>query len=150
VADPKHETAERSALEIAEERRAARKAEARKAFEAQRVLDLDAIDALEIEHGDSSVGVINVPYADGLPTCAAVRCPKPAEMKRYRARIKPKHEKDQPDTVAAAEEIAATCLIYPDKDVFASLCLARPGLGAQLGAKAVGLALGSDDAEGKG
>lgn len=140
---------ERSALEVAEERRAARKAEARKAYEAQRVVDLDAIDALEIEHGDSNVGVINVPHTDGMPTCVAVRCPKPAELKRFRSRIKPKHEKDHPDNEAAAEELAKTCRVYPGPDAFEALCVARPGLAVQLGSKAIALSTGNAEAEGK-
>lgn len=141
---------EKTALELAEERRAARKSEARRAYETQRVIDLDAIDALEVEHGDSNVGVINVPFSDGLPTCAAVRCPKPAELKRYRTRVTPKHEKDHPDTAAAAEELAKTCRIYPEPEAFDALCLARPGLAVQLGSKAVTLATGNAEAEGKG
>lgn len=141
---------DKSELEIAEERRAARKAEARKAYEAQRVVDLDAIDSLEIEHGDSNVGVINVPFSAGMPTCAAVRCPKPAEMKRFRTRCTPRHEKDHPDSAAACEELARTCRIYPEPEAFESLCAARPGLAVQLGSKAVALATGNAEAEGKG
>lgn len=143
------EKTERSALELAEERRAKRKAEARAAYEAQRVVDVEAVDALEIEHGDTNVGVIIVPHSAGLPTCAAVRCPKPAELKRYRVRVTPKHEKDHPDTAAAAEELADICRIYPDKDTYTKLCAARPGLAVQLGARAVNLATGKSEAEGK-
>lgn len=150
MADPEETKAARSPLEIAEERRAARKAEARRAYEEQRAKDLDAITELEIEHGDSNVGVINVPFSDGLPTCAAVRCPKPAELKRFRSRVTPKHEKDHPDAAVAAEELAATCRVFPDETAFARLCAARPGLAAQLGAKAVDLATGKSESEGKG
>lgn len=139
----------KSPLEQAEERRAARKAEGRKAFEAQRVTDLEAIDALEVEHGDSSVAVMNVPFTAGSPTCVACRCPRPAELKRFRSRVTPKHEKDHPDTAAAAEELAATCRVYPEKDVYEKLCTARPGLAAQLGGEAIKLATGRNEAEGK-
>lgn len=141
--------ATRTPLEVAEDRRAARKAEALKARNAQRVIDLDAIDALEVEHGDSNVGVINLPYSAGLPTCAAVRAPKPAELKRFRTRVTPKHEKDRPDSGAAAEELAAVCVIFPDAETYARLCTARPGLAVQLGSKAVDLATGKVEAEGK-
>lgn len=143
------EPKERSPLELAEERRATRKAEARKAQDAQRAQDIEAIDALEVEHGDSNVGVIHVPFSAGLPTCAAVRCPKPAELKRFRHRVTPKHEKDHPDSAAAAEELAAVCRVYPDESTYARLCAARPGLATQLGAKAVDLATGKAEAEGK-
>ncbi len=139
----------RSPLELAEERRATRKAEARKAYEEQRAKDLDAITDLEIEHGDSNVGVLNVGFLEGLPTCAAVRCPSKIELKRFRQTVTPKHEKDHPDANEAAEVLAKTCLVFPDKDTFERLCTARPGLAAQLGGKAVSLATGKSEAEGK-
>jgi hypothetical protein len=141
---------EKSPLELAEERRAERKAAANPARDAQRAIDLDTINELEITHGDSNVGVLNLPYSAGLPTIAAVRVPKPAEIKRYRVRITPKHEKDRPDTAAAAEELAAVCVIYPDAEAYAALCAARPALAVQLGSKAVDLATGKAEAEGKG
>lgn len=147
MSDP---TDTRTPVEIAEAKRAERKAAANPARDAQRVVDLNAVNDLEIEHGDSNVGVINVPYSDGLPTCAAVRAPKPAELKRFRVRVTPKHEKDRPDTAAASEELAATCVIYPDAETYARLCIARPGLAVQLGSKAVDLATGKAEAEGKG
>lgn len=140
---------EKSPLELAEAKRAERKAQARKAYEAQRVLDVEAIDALEAEHGDSSVGVINVPHTEGLPTCVAVRCPKPVELKRFRVRVTPKNDKDKPDAAEAAAELAAVCRIYPDADTYARLCDARPGLATQLGSKAVDLATGKAESEGK-
>lgn len=153
MADPTEQEKEqdkRTPLELAEDLRAARKAEVRKAYEAQRVVDLGAITDLEIEHGDSNVGVINLPYTADLPTLAAVRCPRPAELKRFRTRCIPKHEKDKPDSAAAAEELAAVCVIFPDAATYAKLCGARPGLAVQLGSKAVDLATGKAEAEGKG
>lgn len=144
------ESTERSALEVAEQRRAERKAEARKAYEVQRAKDLDAITDLEVEHGDSNVGVINVPFTEGLPTAVACKCPSPALVKRFRDRVKPKKDGHQPDAVFAAEEIAGACRIFPDAETYAALCQARPGLAAQLGAKAIELATGRDESEGKG
>jgi hypothetical protein len=139
-----------SPLEQVKARRAARKAAVSVEEDAARAADLDAIDALEVEHGDSNVSVVHVPYVHGMPTCAAVRCPKPAEVKRYQSRCKPKHEKDHPDTVAAAEELAAICRIFPaDKEAYAALCAARPGLVVQLGVAAIRLGQGKSDDEGK-
>jgi hypothetical protein len=140
---------ELSPLEQVKAKRAARKAAACADEDLARAADLISIDALEVEHGDSNVGVIHLPFTPNLPTCAAVRCPKPAEIKRFRDRVTPKHEKHTPDTAAAAEELAAVCRIFPDKDAYATLCAARGGLAVQLGAKAMGLAIGKDDAEGK-
>jgi hypothetical protein len=137
-------------LEQSEARREARKAEVRKALETQLVIDLDAINELEIEHGDSNVAVIRLPYTEGLPAAVACRCPKPAEVKRFRARLKPKHEKDHPDQFAAAEELAAACRIYPDKETYDKLCVARAGIAGQLSGEAMKLATGKEEAEGKG
>jgi hypothetical protein len=137
-------------LEKAEARRADRKAEARKAHDAQKAIDLDAITDLETEHGDGNVSVIHLPFTAGLPTCVACRCPKIPEMKRYQARLKPKHEKDHPDAVAAAEELAAICRIFPaDKETYEKLCASRPGIAVQLGVEAMRLGSGKVDAEGK-
>lgn len=134
-------------LEEIEARRAARKAKLDEDYRAQRALDLEAIDALEIEYGDNSVAVIDVLYTPGLPTCAAVRCPKPSEIKRYQARLK----EAKPDQAKAAEEIAAVAQIYPpageDRD---GLHVARPGLLVQLGVAALNLSTGRAADEGKG
>lgn len=139
----------RTPLELAEERRAARKAEVKALHDAQRAVDLDAITDLEIEHGDANVGVIHVGYVEGLPSCVACRTPKPVELKRFRVRVTPKNDKDRPDSATAAEELAAVCRIYPDDATYAKLCEARPGLAIQLGSKAVALATGKEESEGK-
>ena len=138
---------EKTRLELIEERRRKRQDDLAKARDEQRALDLEAIDALEVEYGDNSVAVIDVPYTPGLPTCAAVRCPKPSEVKRYQARLK----EQKPDPAKAAEEIAAIAQIYPpageDRE---GLHAARPGLLVQLGVAALGLATGKAADEGKG
>ncbi len=141
---------ERTPLELAEAKRATRKAEVQKLHDARLALDLEAINELEITHGDSNVAVIRLPYTEGLPAAVACRCPKPAEVKRFRHQITPKHPKDQPDTIAAAEMLAGACLIYPDRETYDRLCLARPGLAGQLSGEAMKLATGKDETEGKG
>jgi len=130
-------------LEAIERKRAARKADLQAAADVQRAIDVEALDGCEICHGDTSVCHVDVSYTPGLPTMAVARVPKPAELKRYRARIK--HRDGQVDVVAAneaAEELAASCLVYPDKEIFAAMCEARPGLKAQLGSRASQLAAG--------
>ena len=74
------------------ERRAARKAAAAAAAEAQREIDLEAIDALETTIGDSNVATIEIAHVPGLPVLLAVRCPRPVEIKRYRDEIKPRRD----------------------------------------------------------
>lgn len=131
------------------EARAARKAKAAEARNAQFALDLEAIDQLEIEHGDGNIAFLEVPFTDGLPVLVACRTPKPAEMKRYRSRLDVKPGK-KPDTVAAAEELASVVRVYPDPEVYAELCAARPGVHVQLGVKSLELATASEAEEGKG
>jgi hypothetical protein len=75
--------------------------------------------------------------------------PKPAEVKRYRSRIKPDSKGRPGDAVAAAEELAAVCRVYPDDDTYAALCEARPGIHVQLGVAAIQLAAGQAEDQGK-
>jgi hypothetical protein len=134
----------------AAERRAARKAELADKAAEQREIDLDAIDALEVEHGDSNIAVLTVPFTPGLPVMVAARCPKPAEIKRYQTRVRTKKDGSAGDPIAAAEEIAACCRVYPDGDSYDALCTARAGLNVQLGVAAITLSAAKDEAEGKG
>lgn len=132
-----------------ERRRAERKAKLDAERDEQRAIDLEALEALEAEHGESNVVTLDVPFSPGLPTMVAARCPKPAEVKRYRATVKPDSKGRPGDTVAAAEQLAAVARIYPADDLYAQLCEARPGVHAQLGATALGLAVGKASDEGK-
>ncbi len=140
-----------SKLEDIEKRRAARKAELQAQADEQRVLDLEALDAAEVEHGDTSVAHIDVPYTSGLPTMVVVRAPKDAEIKRYRAGLKVKDgQLDTAASNAAAEQLGAVCVVYPDKETFAKMCEARAALKSQVGARASALSTGKAAEEGKG
>lgn len=151
-ADPGEELDPVAAIE---KRRAKRKADLAEQERAQLATDLEAIDALEQEHGDSNIVVLKVPFMPGLPVRIAARTPSDPELKRYRARLKPKNPNQSPDTVAAAEELADVTRVYPPRDdagnaLFARLLEARPAVKVQLGAQSVGLAAASADDAGKG
>lgn len=134
----------------AQERRDARKAELQQQANAQRELDLEALDALEIEHGDSNVKALSVPYTPGLPTMCACRTPRPEEIKRYRARVKPDSKGRTGDPTAAAEELATVVRIYPaDAETYAKMCEARPGLHVHLGIASIELSVGEAESEAK-
>lgn len=137
-------------LEIVRARRAEREAEETRLRDAQLAVDLTAIDELEATHGASNVKVIVLPYTKGLPAAAAVRTPKPAEVKRYRDRVKPDRKGNPPDYAEHGAELAAVCLLYPDKETYAKLCEARSGLPVQLGTAALELATGAESEAGKG
>lgn len=138
----------------AAERRAARKAELAQRYEAQRETDLEALDALEVEYGDSNVAAVHLPadrWVPDLPTLAVARCPKPAEVKRYRDTTAKAHGSGDIRAVTdAAEQIASTCLVYPEKDTYERLREARPGIHVQLGRFAIDLVMGSSEEQGKG
>jgi hypothetical protein len=144
-------------LEAKERTRANRKAEVKKARDAQRMIDLDAIEEIEIALGDSNVTVIDIPYTPGLPTCVACRTPTDPELKRYRHRVASGAVKGGEDGkpadplagVKAAEELADGVRVYPPDAAYADVRKARPGVHLQLGTAAVGLAVGRKEQEGK-
>jgi hypothetical protein len=138
-------------LAAREAERAARRAEIHEKWSAQKLLDLDKIEAIESAHGDTNIAILDVLYTEGLPACCACRTPEEPEMKRYRSSVKPKKD-GEPLTnnmTSAAEELAHVVLVYPEREVFAEMCAARPGIKAQLGGLAVKLAVGRAETEGK-
>jgi len=144
------ETPELSKLEAIEAKREARKAELAKKYNEQRAIDLEAIDELEIEHGDSNIRVVDVPFTPGLPTCFAGKCPSPDLVKRYRTRVSPKKDgSTDASPMAAAQEVGAACRVYPDAETWAKLLAARPGIDVQLGLEVLRLAAGRAQEEGK-
>lgn len=144
----------KSAVERLAEREAAdaeREAEIAEARAEQKLLDLDAIDALKASLGDSNVAIVDVPFTPGLPVLVAARCPSPAEVKRFQDKlVKRNAEDDMPDPIAAAREVGAACRKYPDDETWAKVLAARPGVLVQLGNEALKLAAGRTRAVGKG
>lgn len=153
MADEKKPDA-RTPLQVVQERRAARQADLKAQEDAQRAKDLEAVDALEVEHGDSCVAFVTVQYQPGLPTGAAVRAPHPAEVKRYRDLVRPKPGRGgqmvHPDPCGPAEQIADACRLYPDAETYVQLTELRSGLRVSLGLAALDLVAGREEAEGKG
>jgi len=127
----------------------AKRAEARAEQELQDEL---AIEPLRDQYGDGlAVVVLNVHF-EGLPVLAAAEPAGPALMRRHRASIKV-NVKDKGTTVEgsaeAAEQLARSCLKYPEPDVFARMCEKAPGLASQLGQEVakVAAAKSYDDAK---
>jgi hypothetical protein len=112
----------------------------------QRALDLEAIDALEVEHGDANISIIELDYVPGLPTCVAVKVTPPAVLLRYQARLR----NEDKTTVDAAKEVCDSCRIYPsDDETWTALLQVRPALYTQMGVEAVNLGRGKTAAEAK-
>ena len=136
-------------LHSIEQERAERKEALAKQKAEQQVADLARLNELEIEHGDESVATVRLGrYVPGIATLAVVRCLRPAELKRYRDRVK----KENADNARAAEEAGMSALLYPEKgsDLWQATFAAVPGITARLGVAAVYLAAGLEQAEGKG
>lgn len=134
-------------LEASREKRKAALAEARAA---QKLEDLKAIDALELELGDSNVCIVELPYTPGLPVLIAARCPSSTEVKRFQDRLRKGKDGDDPDPLAATREVGAACRKYPDAETWAKVLEARPGALLQLGNEAMKLAAGRIRDAGKG
>lgn len=138
-----------TAREKIEAKRAARKAELAKQEEAQAVVDLEALDALEVEHGDACVKSVDVPFTPGLTTIAIVRRPKTPEVKRYQDRIKPQASGQRIDPIKASEEVGLACMVYPVGEQRDALLAALPGLPVLLGNTALAISTGKAAEEGK-
>src|SRR5689334_5561321 len=119
-------------LEEIEAARAARKAANADAGKAQLAVDLAAINELEIKHGDENIASDVVAYSPDLPCMWAVRTPTDAEVKRFRARVKPGKDGITGDGIAAAIELGSACRVYPDAEAYRKLLAARPGIDTAL------------------
>jgi hypothetical protein len=151
VSDPESNdpsAALRARIRAAEAEREARRASLEVASLEQQAADAEKRNELEAQFGASSVHFVEIPYTSGLPTLAAARAPKPAEIKRYHARVKGDGESPG-DPIEAAIELGAVALVYPDDATFARMCSARAELALQLGMGAVRLAQGKAVREGK-
>lgn len=135
-------------LEQIERERAERKAALAEARAEQRERDMQRLNELEIEHGDSNVAFVEVDrFSPGLPTIAVVRALRRPELKRFRDMTRPAGA----DAAAAAEMGAESAWLYPDKgsDAYKALVDAVPGILTRAGVAAVHLAAGMEQVEGK-
>ena len=127
-------------LEEIEARRAARKAAAADAKAAQYALDMEAIDALEIEHVDDFVAAMKTPgHKPGLPVVCAVKAPSEAYYKRFCQMVR-KAGNNLEARGAALDLLAESCWAYPDDaETKKALMSAFPGLLSSIGVKATEL-----------
>lgn len=142
--------------------RAAKKEALQKLADSQRAIDLEAIMALEDLHGDSNVAVLDIPYTPGLPTCVAVRTPKPIEFQRYRDMNTGK-EAGPKKAIESAETLGKVCRIYPPKveagsvdaegeavqDLFPRILEARSGVLVGMGLAATKLIAAREEEDSK-
>lgn len=117
-------------LEEIEKKRADRRKAEDEARDAQAAKDLEAIDALETEHGTLRTMTANG-FKSGVPVKVAYRPPSAAEYKRYCDMVgKAQQKNDAIDRRKAQEVLAASCLLYPaaDSDARKAMLEAFPGV----------------------
>lgn len=141
-----------SKLEEIEKRRAERKSALAVKKEEQKVKDLEALDALEIEHGDGSVCALQVEgYREGIPTMVVLKAPSQVEYKRFTDMIARASVKNSTSArVDAQHLIGKTCWLYPEKEEQTKMLEAFPGLLLAIALKATQLAEATQVEEGKG
>jgi len=128
-------------------RREQRKAELEAQRLAQRAKDLEAVDALEEQHGMGRVVVSDLEfYTPGLPTLVAMLVPNRNQFKRYQDMCA---EKKPTAAALAAELIGDSCLCYPDKDTHQRVRDAHPGIHVVAATAAIQASAGHREAEGK-
>ena len=115
----------------------------------QELSDLDALEALEAEHGADRLAQVDIAHAPGFPTVAVVRTPNAPEMKRFRDTAKGIGGRDG-DYPKAQEELADTCVVYAsDREVYQKLVERFPSLKPLLAEKCILLAAGREQARAK-
>jgi hypothetical protein len=142
-----------SKIEQIEAERAARKAELATQRAEQRATDLEALNALEIEHGDGAVVALDLSrFVPGLPTCAIVKAPEVNYYKRFTQKVVSASErKASKDSQVAVEEFGRACWVYPKDDAARSAMQESfPGLLASIAVAAQRLADAKAADEGKG
>lgn len=143
---------EKLTIEQLEERRAERKKVHADAEAEQFATDLAALDALEIEHGDGTIGAVKVQFKKGHPTRAFFKTPTKMQYDRYRKQIQKAVEKKNLSAQYEAQELLAkSCWIYPvEQEAKDEMIDSFPGLYASMAIGAASLAEGRNEEEGKG
>lgn len=131
-------------------RREERKKDLEAKREEQYLIDLAALEAAEMKHGDSCVKVVLFEFIPGLPTFAIVQTPDRMLMKRFHTRLKPsKNQQAGAAAVDAAEELAPEIVVYPNSETVSKMQEARPGFLLACGNAGIALAESRDAVEGK-
>ena len=144
-------------LAAIEAKRAARKATQDEARQEQLCTDLEALDALEIEHGDEKVRRVDLksyvpvsPDGTKLPTFVVVRMPSRIEFKRFQDMAKTTKDGKQGDGLKAIDLLASACIVYPDAATYEKLREEVPGVHVSAGTEAARMAAAEAEEEKKG
>lgn len=122
-----------------EARRAERKAATKKERDAQYLIDLQRVEALELEHGNDRIEVLAMPsFTPGLPTVVVVRTPEPSKFERFRQMVR-KAGKSAEAIGAAKDLLASSCIVYPDDETYGRMREAWPSIHDNAGVEAIRL-----------
>jgi len=142
-------------LEEANERLNARREEYRKLCQAQELADLKVYDPILEKENITKFSRLILPHiTEGLPITLVIKPATPDMLRRYRTRVaKAKRNKydqiDPAESIAAVEELASKCVVFPDKDVLARIFDEYPTAKADTGVLAIKLAQPNEVEEGK-
>ncbi len=147
---PKSTDPTQDAIDAIEARRAARKATGDKERKEQLAKDLEALDALEVQHGDGRVARLTVQFfTPGLPTMVIVSTPSDGHFTRYRQQIR-KAGQNVEAKGAAADMLASVCVAYPDEDTYNRMRKVYPAIHDSVYIQAAQLGQARTEDEGKG
>jgi len=133
-----------------EARRNARKAALSSDREEQFAKDLEALDALEVEHGDGVVARLDVDhFVKGHPTFVVVRAPTGIQYKRF-ADMVTRAGEQATKRREATDMLAQSCWLYPDEAQRKEMLEHFPGLLPAISLRAMQLAEAKAADEGKG
>jgi hypothetical protein len=133
-----------------EKARAERKAALAAQREEQYAKDLDALDALEVKHGDDNVRRVDLnAWAPGLPTFVVVRMPTGIEFKRFQDMAKPRPDGKPGDPIKASHLLADVCVVYPEAEDYSRVREACPGAHIVAGTTAADMSAAKASEEGK-
>jgi hypothetical protein len=136
-----------------EARRAERKGKLDEAKKVQACADLEAYDALEVEHGDENVASLEVErFVEGHPTFVVLKAPDGPQYKRFVDQVSRAVEKNNLIERRKAQDLLAeSCWIYPNTpEARKAMLAAFPGLLVSIAVRATQLVEGKASAEGKG
>lgn len=142
----------KSKIEEIEERRAKRKAGIAEAREVQFAVDLEALDELEIAHGDGAVERLDVErFVPPHPTFVVLKTPSSAQYKRFCDQVSRATKHQDPKARRDAENmLGESCWIYPaEPDARKSMLEEFPGLILSVAIRAAKLVEANEVAEGK-
>lgn len=129
-------------------RRAARELATGVLHEDQECIDLEAIDAIEVERGEALVVTRVTRWQPGVVALVAHRCPTSPEFKRFQDMAKGVGGKPG-DPLGATNLIADCCLEYPSKDEYVKALAVCPGVHVSAGTAAIVKVSGRVEVESK-